>query len=1133
MANRYWVGGSANWDATAGSKWSTTSGGAGGAAVPTAADDVIFDNATGHGTVTIPASTSVVCRSLNCVDGAGGAFVDSLQFAATTSVLTIGDGTAGASNVAIKLGSGMGVTLTGIGTINFVSTSATQQTITTGGKTLPNITINGAGSSYILGDALTWSGTFTLTAGTFDSGNYSMTGSVLSTSGSTARTLTLGSSTITLSSSSTPIAVIGTNLTMTSNTSSITVSGVNPRVNVAVNMNGSSLTYTGGGAGTIASGGTWNNVTVTGTASLTDGLGLEGTLTVTGTFTATGNSAVNRVIIQSNTLGTTRTITAASVSLTNVDFMDITGAGAASWSGTTVGDRQGNSGITFTTPATQTRDSTNGSAWGVAARWTSRVPLPQDDVVLNASSGSISSTNVLCLGKSIDMTNYAGTITLNTNANIFSIYGSLNLGGVTWGAAVNTFNIDFMGRGSHTITSNGKTFFPAASNQTVRINAFGGTYTLADAFTQNVPASTGISFNLITGSFATSNYNMSIGRFVTSGSLTRSATWGTSVISLLHENSNVLISVATSGLTWSAASSTWTVALASIKAINRSIDLQGQIIGTLNYTVANSNAGITITSTCTINTINIGSGRLLTITAGQQLNTINTPTLTGTANGYVYMPGDNYGASAPDSAALSITGDMDFRQRMSFDTLAPSGSMRLAAKYNSTGSQQTWRLYMTAASALVLDQSTTGANSSLATSSATLSATGLSAGTTYWIRFTREQSTGYVKFYYAADNASMPSSWTQIGTTQTATTSALFDSTASLTIGGDSTTTNPNPGRYYWSQLRNNILDNGTGIQFDAVFSSKTVGADTFTESSSNAATVTMNGLSVYGDGRLQIVSSTGGTKAYLSKPQGGAITGVDYLKIQDIRMYQALNFFVGANSTLVSGNSGIYTSATTYTHKQSANTYTGSSSTSITATFPTATTSGNLLVAYVNSGGTTGGGSTMTGWTQAVASTNSGSGFIYYKIADGTETTVTYSQTTSRVLTIGIVEYTGFTGTPTLDVTDSNSTGSPTTSLSTTATTGPTNTVQPALALAFAGGTSNLAQWVSATNSYIPDFTTGGISGGGNYMHSVVKELTALAANDTTITWTTSRANVYTGLAVFKNVSTANHNALLLMGVG
>lgn len=1032
-------------------------------------------------------------------------------------------------------------------TVTFDTNSGAAAVTTSAAISCTSMTFaSGFTGSLTMSNTLTISGALTHTAGTLNTNGQTCTWASYSSNNTNTRALTLGASSITVTATGGSWTINSTGMTLSAGTSTISFTGSSPVVAL-----GSGLTYYNISASPTTNfqtdnSFTCNNFTYNGAATQANyWLVNGGTPTINGALLLSGNSAVNRIVVTSNAVGTTRTIalggsaTMKTAGTANVDFMDITMTGGAAGerdlSATISGDRQGNSGITFTTPATQTRDSTSGSAWSVAARWTSRVPLPQDDVVLNASSGSISSTDVLCLGKSIDMTNYAGTITLTTNASIFSIYGSLNLGGVTWGTAPNTINMDFMGRSSHTITSNGKTFFPAASNQTVRINAFGGTYTLADAFTQNVPASTGISFNLITGSFATSNYNMSIGRFVTSGSLTRSATWGTSVISLLNENSNVLISVATSGLTWSAASSTWTVALASIKATNRSIDLQGQIIGTLNYTVANSNAGITITSTCTINTINIGSGRLLTITAGQQLNTINTPTLTGTANGYVYMPGDNYGASAPDSAALSITGDFDFRQRMSFDTLAPLGSMRIAAKYNSTGSQRTWRCYMTNTSALTLDLSTTGADSSTATSSTTLSSAGLSAGTTYWIRFTREQSTGYVKFYYAADNASMPSSWTQIGTTQTATTSALFDSTASLTIGGDSTTTNPNPGRYYWSQLRNNILDDGTGIQFDAVFSSKTVGADTFTESSSNAATVTMNSLSVYGDGRLQIVSSTGGTKAYLSKPQGGAITGVDYLKIQDIRMYQALNFFVGANSTLVSGNSGIYTSATTYTHKQSTNTYTGTSSTSITATFPTSTTSGSLLVAYVNSGGTTGGGSTMTGWTQAISSTNSGSGFIYYKIADGTETSVTYSQTTSRVLTIGIVEYTGFSGTPTLDVTDSNSSGVSVSSLSTTATTGPTNTAQPALALGFAAGTSNLAAWVSATNSFIPDYTTGN---GGNYLHSVVKELTTTATVETTITWTTPRTSVYSGLAVFKNVASASTGVvyapqLMTLGMG
>jgi len=42
MANRYWVGGSDQWNGTAGTKWALTSGGAGGQTVPTSADDVFF-----------------------------------------------------------------------------------------------------------------------------------------------------------------------------------------------------------------------------------------------------------------------------------------------------------------------------------------------------------------------------------------------------------------------------------------------------------------------------------------------------------------------------------------------------------------------------------------------------------------------------------------------------------------------------------------------------------------------------------------------------------------------------------------------------------------------------------------------------------------------------------------------------------------------------------------------------------------------------------------------------------------------------------------------------------------------------------------------------------------------------------
>ena len=56
MANRYWVGGTGTWDNTIGTKWSDTSGGTGGASVPTKNDDVFFDANSGSGTVTTSAT---------------------------------------------------------------------------------------------------------------------------------------------------------------------------------------------------------------------------------------------------------------------------------------------------------------------------------------------------------------------------------------------------------------------------------------------------------------------------------------------------------------------------------------------------------------------------------------------------------------------------------------------------------------------------------------------------------------------------------------------------------------------------------------------------------------------------------------------------------------------------------------------------------------------------------------------------------------------------------------------------------------------------------------------------------------------------------------------------------------------
>jgi hypothetical protein len=72
MANRYWVGGSGDWDASDTTHWASSSGGAGGQSVPGASDDVIFDASSGGGVVAMVYDLTI--KSLTC-----GAFTGSLS----------------------------------------------------------------------------------------------------------------------------------------------------------------------------------------------------------------------------------------------------------------------------------------------------------------------------------------------------------------------------------------------------------------------------------------------------------------------------------------------------------------------------------------------------------------------------------------------------------------------------------------------------------------------------------------------------------------------------------------------------------------------------------------------------------------------------------------------------------------------------------------------------------------------------------------------------------------------------------------------------------------------------------------------------------------------------------------------
>ena len=87
MADRYWVLGTGSWSSTNTANWSASSGGAGGASVPTASDNVFFDVnsnvGTGAFTVTMANSPRV------CNDFLASGLDGTMTLAGTSIALTV------------------------------------------------------------------------------------------------------------------------------------------------------------------------------------------------------------------------------------------------------------------------------------------------------------------------------------------------------------------------------------------------------------------------------------------------------------------------------------------------------------------------------------------------------------------------------------------------------------------------------------------------------------------------------------------------------------------------------------------------------------------------------------------------------------------------------------------------------------------------------------------------------------------------------------------------------------------------------------------------------------------------------------------------------------------------------------
>jgi fibronectin-binding autotransporter adhesin len=521
----YWVGGTGNWSST--TKWSTSSGGGSGAAIPTSLDAVNFDalsNATAY-TATIDAGvTRARCASFTMA----GPLVGNVTFSGLVGIAFHGNVSFAAT----------GITRTYIGPMLWAGNGS--YTFTTNGLTLASATaVIGIGSTWTLGSALNiTTASLIVTYGSFNTStsNYSLTAGALSSNNSNIRSILLNASSISLSGN--VLFGTSTNLTFSVGTSQINLSDTNATF-AGGSLTFNNVSFTSAAATNIGFTGanTFNTLSFAGRTSVgITPVTFAANQTISTLTLNAGTSAGCRTFLASNTIGTQRTlnVTTLTAGAADIDFRDIAITGAAApLTGTRFGDAKGNSGITFPAAKTVYYRQTGSANWGATGTgsWSAtsggsadatQFPLAQDTAVFPAAtypaSGSTTTVNANYNIGAIDMSlRTTNTMTLATGTTTPQIYGNwINGTGTTLSGTGET---TLAGRGAQTITSAGKTF-----TQRFTFNSPGGSITLQDALT-----STGVS-QIVAGTFDANNYNVTFSSFFVLGALTKivaigSGTW--------------------------------------------------------------------------------------------------------------------------------------------------------------------------------------------------------------------------------------------------------------------------------------------------------------------------------------------------------------------------------------------------------------------------------------------------------------------------------------------------------------------------------------------------------------------------------------------------------------------------------
>jgi len=322
MATYYWVGGAGTWGSAATANWSLSSGGAGGAGIPTSTDNAIFDTSSGTGNISV--NNSAVCNDLTIT---------------STQALNIGTANLNLTLYgSLSISSGV-YSLALIGTAVTFAATTTGKTISTGGTYTSAWRFNGVGGGWtILSNVDSSSAGLTLTNGTLNTNGYSLVFGAVVYSATGTFSLTLGTSNI-----SSLRGVFAWNFP---STTGLTFSGASSTI-VLENTFGTTL-FAGGGltygslvfgpgpAGSIFS--LTGANTFTGTLSKTNTNAFTITLpssvtTTVANWTVSGSSG-KLATLNSSTAGTRATLSKSTAGFLSVDYLsvkDINGSPSNIW----------------------------------------------------------------------------------------------------------------------------------------------------------------------------------------------------------------------------------------------------------------------------------------------------------------------------------------------------------------------------------------------------------------------------------------------------------------------------------------------------------------------------------------------------------------------------------------------------------------------------------------------------------------------------------------------------------------------------------------------------------------------------------------------------------------------------------